>query len=83
MSKPINLSIDNEMWDKCRAQQRKGNIAYKWINIFRRGYMTLGNMPRESMQDDKIERLAQRLDFYIRRSSQLEGELQRMQAERR
>ena len=66
----------------CRAQQKKNNEAYKWSNIFRRGFMTLQGKSQEAGQDEKIEKMSQRLDFYIRQSNQQRVELERIRAEK-
>ena len=66
----------------CRKQQKKNNEAYKWSNIFRREFMTLQGKSQEAGQDEKIEKMSQRLDFYIRQSNQQRVELERIRAEK-
>lgn len=75
MAYTISISISEQVYQECKDRRNKGDEAFKWCNIFRRGFRAACLQDSEKMTDDKIAGVIEKLNFYVRKSRELEQKL--------
>ena len=74
--------MPDEVYDVCKKEQAKGNPAFKWSGIFMRGFRAACGIGKDEAQDEKIERIMQKLDFYVQLTKRQEQALTLLSAEK-
>jgi len=82
LTKVISCSIPPQWYQTCINEQRKGNVEFKFSNVWRRGFIALINKSSDDKLKQEHEQLKKQLDFYMRRMHQLSDEIASIRAEK-